>query len=68
MIAVKKKDQTVSGSLVMDIPTVLRLRTVTMKLSDPNKDAAIKIAMEINHRVIPAPEPGIACGKALKGG
>jgi len=24
--------------------------------------------MELNHNVIPSPEPGIACGNALKGG
>ena len=24
--------------------------------------------MEINHNVIPVPEPGIACGRALNGG
>ncbi len=24
--------------------------------------------MEINHNVMPMPEPGIACGKALNGG
>ena len=30
--------------------------------------AKIKIAIETNQSVIPVPDPGIACGKALKGG
>src|SRR5690606_10724374 len=52
----------------MDIPMVLRLIVVTIKLRDPIKEEAIKIAMEISHKVIPIPEPGWAMGRALNGG
>ena len=31
-------------------------------------EEAMNIAMEINHKVIPVPEPGIDSGKALSGG
>ena len=36
--------------------------------NDPNRDDAMKIAMETNHKVIPIPEPGCACGSADSGG
>jgi hypothetical protein len=33
-------------------------------VKDPIKEEAINIAIEINHKVIPIPDPGIACGNA----
>src|SRR5690606_35301715 len=67
-MAVINNAQTVIGSLVIDIPSVLRLITVTMYFNDRIKDCAINNAIEINHNVIPVPEPGIACSTADNGG
>src|SRR5690606_11676666 len=67
-IAVIKNAQMVRGNLVMDIPIVLILIVVAIKLSDPINEEAMKMAIEINHRVIPIPEPGWAIGRALNGG
>ena len=36
------------------------ITTVVFAVSDPNKEAAIKIAMDTNHKVIPAPDPLMA--------
>src|SRR5690554_2138736 len=67
-IAVTKNDQIVNGRRVIDIPFVRRFKMVTIKFSDPKSDDAINTTRAINQIVIPAPEPGIDCGKALKGG
>ena len=37
-------------------------------MNEANKEDTINIDIATNHKVIPAPEPGIAWGKALKGG
>ena len=39
-----------------------------MQFREPNNEEAIKIAIETNHKVIPAPDPPCASGRALKGG
>ena len=64
----KKKAQIVNGSLEKDIPFVRRVVEVVMSLIPPNKEEAIKKVIEINQRVIPIPDPGMACSKADKGG
>ena len=68
IIAVTKNAQIVNGNLVIDIPFVRRLKTVTIQFSEPNKDDAMNIAIDTSHSVIPNPEPEIACGNALSGG
>ena len=67
-IAVIKKAQIVSGRRVIFIPTVRRLMMVTIQLRLPNNEDKMKIDIDTNHNVIPAPEPGMAFGNADKGG
>ena len=67
-IAVTKKAQIVNGILVMLIPCVRKLITVTMQFNEPINEDAIKMVIENNHNVIPNPDPDTACGNAESGG